>query len=307
MLGQHPSMQQVYKMIGQVADTDAAVLIRGETGTGKELVASAIHYQSRRRDKLFVAQNCAALTESLLESELFGHVRGSFTGADRTRDGLFQGAHQGTLFLDEIGEMSPAMQSKLLRALQEGEVRKVGATQAEKVDVRVIAATNRDLKREVEEGGFREDLYYRLNVVGIRVPPLRERREDIQPLLEHFLVEACEEAGVPPKRITPSALRLLGAYNWPGNIRELQNEVKRLVALADDSVGAELLEHLKEYAPVRQGSVRGLAGRSIKEIERQAIQETLKLTGGNKAEAAKRLGISRRALYDKIEKYGLAK
>jgi transcriptional regulator with PAS, ATPase and Fis domain len=245
--------------------------------------------------------------ESLLESELFGHVRGSFTGADRTRDGLFQGAHKGTLFLDEIGEMSASMQSKLLRALQEGEVRKVGATQVEKVDVRVIAATNRDLKREVEEGGFREDLYYRLNVVGIRVPPLRERREDIQPLLERFLEQACEEAGVPPKRITPPALRILGAYNWPGNIRELQNEIKRLVALADDMIGAELLGHLKEYATVRHGSGRGLAGRSIKDIERQAIQETLKLTGGNKAEAAKRLGISRRALYDKIEKYGLGR
>jgi transcriptional regulator with GAF, ATPase, and Fis domain len=307
IIGYSPAIREIFSILDRIIPTSFPVLVQGESGTGKELIARAIHYNGPRADKPFLTENCSAVPESLLESELFGHVRGSFTGADRTRDGLFQGAHRGTLFLDEIGEMSPAMQSKLLRALQEGEVRKVGATQVEKVDVRVIAATNRDLKREVEEGGFREDLYYRLNVVGIRVPPLRERREDIQPLLEHFLIEACEEAGVPPKRITPAALRLPGAYNWPGNIRELQNEIKRIVTLADDAVGAELLEHLKEYAPVRQGSARGLAGRSIKEIERQAIQETLKLTGGNKAEAAKRLGISRRALYDKIEKYGLGK
>jgi len=307
IIGYSPAIREIFSILDRIIPTSFPVLVQGESGTGKELIARAIHFNGPRADKPFLTENCSAVPESLLESELFGHVRGSFTGADRTRDGLFQGAHRGTLFLDEIGDMSPAMQSKLLRALQEGEVRKVGATQVEKVDVRVIAATNRELKRDVEEGRFREDLYYRVNVVGIRVPPLRERREDIQPLLEHFLVQACEEAGVPPKRITPAALRLLGGYNWPGNIRELQNEIKRLVALADDTVGAELLQHLKEYAPVRPGSVRGLAGRSIKEIERQAIQETLQLTGGNKAEAAKRLGISRRALYDKIEKYGLSK
>jgi two-component system response regulator HydG len=183
----------------------------------------------------------------------------------------------------------------------------VGANEVERVDVRIIAATNRDLKQEVEEGRFREDLFYRLNVVAIRVPPLRERREDVQPLLEHFLAQACAEAGSPLKRVSPAALRILTTYNWPGNIRELQNEVKRLVALADDTIGAELLESLKSHPALAAGAARaGLAGRTLKDIERQAILETLRLSGGNKADAAKRLGISRRALYDKIEKYGIA-
>ena len=185
-------------------------------------------------------------------------------------------------------------------------MRKVGSGTVDKVDVRIIAATNRDLKQEVEEGRFREDLFYRLNVVGIQLPPLRERREDIQPLLEHFLVEACKEAGVATREISPAALKILTSYNWPGNIRELQNEVKRIVALADDVVGIELLSHLKDYTPLTP-SRGGLAGRTIKDIERQAIVETLQLTGGNKAKAAKRLGISRRALYDKIDKYEIAK
>ncbi|MHC4548510.1 MAG: sigma-54-dependent Fis family transcriptional regulator [Planctomycetota bacterium] len=307
IIGSSPAIREIFSLLDRIIPTSFPVLIEGESGTGKELIARAIHYNGPRADKPFLTENCSAVPESLLESELFGHVRGAFTGADRTRDGLFQGADGGTLFLDEIGEMAPSMQTKLLRALQEGEVRKVGASHVEKVDVRIIAATNRDLKRAVQERTFREDLYYRLNVVGIRVPPLRERREDIQPLLERFLEQACEEARVQPKSINPAALRILAAYNWPGNIRELQNEIKRLVALADDVMGPELLEHLKDYAPLPQGRGRGLAGRTIKDIERQAIMETLKLTGGNKAEAAKRLGISRRALYDKIEKYGLGK
>jgi len=244
------------------------------------------------------------VTETLFESELFGHVRGAFTGADRTRDGLFQQAHGGTLFLDEIGELSIAMQTKLLRALQEGEVRKVGASKMDKVDVRIVAATTRDLKRCVEEGSFREDLYYRLNVVAIRVPPLRERRVDIEALLDHFLGLACKEGGVARKKYSSAALKILTSHNWPGNIRELQNEVKRLVALADDIIGPELLEHLRSSrALTSQGARTSLAGQTLREIERQAIIETLKMTGSNKAEAAKRLGISRRALYDKIAKY----
>jgi len=308
IIGFSPAIREIFSLLDRVIPTSFPVLIQGESGTGKELIASAIHSNGPRRDQAFLTENCSAVPESLLESELFGHVRGSFTGADRTRDGLFQRAHGGTLFLDEIGEMSPTMQSKLLRALQEGEVRRVGGSTVEKVDVRIIAATNRDLKQEVEEGRFREDLFYRLNVVAIRVPPLRERREDIQPLLEHFLEEACKEAKVPLKVVAPAAMRILTGYSWPGNIRELQNEIKRVVALADDLVGPELLEHLKSQPPLTPGGARtALAGRTLKDIERQAILETLKLTGGNKAEAAKRLGISRRALYDKIDKYGVSR
>jgi len=307
IIGYSPAIREIFSILDRIIPTDFPVLIQGESGTGKELIARAIHENGPRSTRPFLVENCSAVPESLLESELFGHVKGAFTGADRTRDGLFQRAHKGSLFLDEIGEMAQSMQTKLLRALQEGEVRKVGAGSIEKVDVRIIAATNRDLKREVEEGRFREDLFYRLNVVGIRVPPLRERREDIQPLLEHFLEQACTEAGVPHKAIAPAAMRILTTYNWPGNIRELQNEVKRIVALADGDVGTELLGHLKANAPVSSSSSRGLAGRTLKDIERQAIVETLKLTGRNKAETAKRLGISRRALYDKIDKYKIGK
>ncbi len=306
ILGFSPAIREIFSLLDRVIPTAFSILVQGESGTGKELIASAIHSNGPRRDKPFLTENCSAVPESLLESELFGHVRGAFTGAERTRDGLFQRAHLGTLFLDEIADMSVAMQTKLLRALQEGEVRKVGGAEVEKVDVRIIAATNRDLKQEVEEGRFREDLFYRLNVVAIRVPSLRERREDIQPLLEHFLEEACADAKMPLKRVSPAAFRILTAYNWPGNIRELQNEIKRLVALADDTIGPELLESLKSHPSLAAGATRGgLAGRTLKDIERQAILETLKLAGGNKADAAKRLGISRRALYDKIEKYGI--
>ncbi len=307
IIGDAPALRELFALLDRVIPTEFPVLIQGESGTGKELIAKAIHRSGPRSAKLFLTENCGAVPESLLESELFGHVKGSFTGADRTRDGLFQQAHGGTLFLDEIGEMSPSMQTKLLRAVQEGEVRKVGAAKVEKIDVRIVAATNRELEREVEEGNFREDLYYRLNVLGVRVPPLRERREDIETLACHFLREACETAGVEQKEIDPAALKILQSYNWPGNIRELQNEIKRLVALADGVIGPVLLARLRRTAPVG-GSRRtdGLAGRTLKDIERQAIQETLKMTGGNKAEASKRLGISRRALYDKIEKYGLS-
>ncbi|MHC4952636.1 MAG: sigma-54-dependent Fis family transcriptional regulator [Planctomycetota bacterium] len=306
IIGNSPAIREVFAILDRVIPTDFPVLIEGESGTGKELVASAIHTNGPRSSKPFLTENCGALPESLLESELFGHVRGSFTGADRTRDGLFQRAHGGTLFLDEIGEMSGAMQTKLLRALQEGEVRKVGSTTVEKVDVRIISATNRDLREAVAEGNFREDLFYRINVVGIRLPPLRERREDIETLLEHFLDETCREAGSERKKLSAASLKILTAHTWPGNVRELQNEIKRMVALADDVIGPELLESMKSGAAHAPTSGRGdLGGRALRDLERQAIIETLKLTGGNKAETAKRLGISRRALYDKIEKYEL--
>jgi transcriptional regulator with GAF, ATPase, and Fis domain len=307
IIGSSPAIREVFSILDRVIPTDFPVLIQGESGTGKELVANAIHKNGPRADKPFLSENCGAVPESLLESELFGHTRGAFTGAERTRDGLFQQADGGTLFLDEIGEMSPTMQTKLLRALQEGEVRKVGSTQVEKVDVRIVSATNRDLREAVAEGIFREDLFYRLNVVGIRLPPLRERREDVETLLEHFLESACNEARCEKKKkISAAALKILTSHSWPGNVRELQNEIKRLVALADDVIGPELLENMKAGATKAPGATKGsLAGQTLKDLERQAIAETMKLTGGNKAETAKRLGISRRALYDKIEKYGL--
>ncbi len=306
IIGSSPAIREIFAVLDRIIPMGFPVLIQGESGTGKELIARAIHRNGPRSGRPFLTENCSAVPESLLESELFGHVRGAFTGADRTRDGLFQRAHGGTLFLDEIGDMSPGMQTKLLRALQEGEVRKVGSTQTERVDVHILSATNRDLREAMAEGTFREDLFYRLNVVGVRIPPLRERREDIEPLLDHFLALACDEAGCPRKKFSAAALALLTAHPWPGNIRELQNEVKRMVALADDVIGPELLSGLQAGVPVpASGGRGGLGGRSMRDIERQAIADTLKLTAGNKAETAKRLGISRRALYDKLGKYGL--
>jgi transcriptional regulator with GAF, ATPase, and Fis domain len=277
ILGNSPAIREVFSLLDRVIPTSFPVLIEGESGVGKELIASAIHVNGPRSDKPFLTENCGALPETLLESELFGHVKGSFTGADRTRDGLFQRSHGGSLFLDEIGEMSPSMQTKLLRALQEGEVRKVGSTQVERVDVRIISATNRILREAVDQGSFREDLYYRLNVVRILIPPLRERREDIELMLQHFLASACVEAGVPLKTLSSAALRILTSYSWPGNVRELQNEIKRMVALADDVVGPELLSNLKNRAPMPPGgSKASLGGRALKDLERQAIAETLK-------------------------------
>ena len=308
IIGSSPALREIFALLDRIIPTDFSVLVSGESGTGKELIARAIHFNGPRKNKPFLTENCGAVPESLLESELFGHTRGAFTGADRTRDGLFQQAHGASLFLDEIGEMPASMQTKLLRALQEGEVRKVGSTKTEKVDVRIIAATNRELRQEVAEGRFREDLFYRLNVVGVVVPPLRERREDIQPLFDLFLEQACESAHMEKKEVSDAAWAILTTYNWPGNVRELQNEVKRLVALSDDEIGPGLLDRLRGHAPVTaRGGSGGLAGRTLRDIEEQAIRETLKLTGGNKAEASKRLGISRRALYDKIEKYGIGK
>jgi transcriptional regulator with PAS, ATPase and Fis domain len=299
-------MQAVFSLIDRVARTNSTVLIQGESGTGKELIARAIHFASPRSERRFLSINCGALPENLLESELFGHERGAFTGAVREKKGLFQETDQGTLFLDEIGEMSPSMQVKLLRALQEKTVRKVGGTAEETVDVRIIAASNRDLEEAVAEGAFREDLYYRINVIPIRLPPLRERREDVETLLEYFLEQTCRESGCKRKRLSAAALKILTSHSWPGNVRELQNEIKRLVALADDVIGPELLDALKANESQPGGASRAdVGGRPLRDLERQAIVETLKLTGGNKAETAKRLGISRRALYDKIEKYEL--
>ncbi len=310
IIGESTAMRTVFSQVDKVIDTRATVCIEGETGTGKEVIASAIHYQGRRRDKLFVAQNCAAMPENLLESELFGHKRGAFTGADHDKKGLFEIADGGTLFLDEIGEMPLSLQAKLLRVLQEGEIRAVGATVSKSVDVRILCATNRSLEKEVEKGQFRQDLFYRLRVFPLRLPALRERREDIPLLVEHFLRKYTLEMNKPIAGVTPDALDQLGSYNWPGNIRELENEVQRLVIQCD--AGAFITPDL--LAPsVRK--VEGLVGRvapkkgtlkdMIEEVERWLLQEALRDHGGNKTKTAETLGITREGLHKKLSKYGM--
>ncbi|MCS6838661.1 MAG: sigma 54-interacting transcriptional regulator, partial [Bdellovibrionaceae bacterium] len=234
MIGKSKPMQALYNLLDKIKTADSTVLIQGENGTGKELIAKSIHYNSPRKDKPFVVQNCSAFNDNLLESELFGHVKGAFTGAVRDKKGLFEVADKGTFFLDEIGETSPQMQVKLLRVLQEGTFTPVGSTEQKKVDVRIIAATNRNLREMVEKGTFREDLYYRLNVISIRVPPLRERKEDIPLLVEYFLQKICETQNCPRKTITKRAMEILYDYAWPGNVRELQNEIERIVVLSGD-------------------------------------------------------------------------
>ncbi len=310
MIGSSAGMVEIYKTVSRVAPTDATVLIEGETGTGKEVVASAIHYQGRRRDKLFVAQNCAAMPENLLESELFGHKRGAFTGADQDKKGLFDIADGGTLFLDEIGEMSIGLQAKLLRVLQESEIRPVGATASKKIDVRIIAATNRSLEKEVEKNTFRQDLFYRLRVFPLRLPPLRERRDDIPLLADHFLRKYTAEMNKPVAGVTPDAMAQLSSYSWPGNIRELENEVQRLVIQCDAEgfITPDLL------APMVR-KVEGLVGRiapkkgtlkdMIEEVERWLLTEALRDHNGNKTKTAETLGITREGLHKKLAKFGM--
>jgi Nif-specific regulatory protein len=310
IIGESPAMAEIFKQLEKVIDTRATVCIEGETGTGKEVIASAIHYQGKRREKLFVAQNCAAVPENLLESELFGHKKGAFTGADHDKKGLFEIADGGTLFLDEIGEMSLNLQAKLLRVLQEGEIRPVGATASKSIDVRIICATNRSLEKEVEKGTFRQDLFYRLRVFPIRLPPLRERREDIALLVEHFLRKYTVEMNKPVAGVTPEALDQLAAYSWPGNIRELENEVQRLVIQCDNEgfITPELL------APAVR-KVEGLLGRvapkkgtlkdMMEEVERWLLVEALREHGGNKTKTAETLGITREGLHKKLAKYGM--
>jgi two-component system response regulator HydG len=284
------------------------VLITGESGTGKELIASAIHLNSPRREKPFIQLNCAAITETLLESELFGHERGAFTGADRRKEGRFRLANRGSMFLDEISEMSVAMQAKLLRVLQEKEIQRVGGEQVLQVDVRVMAATNRDLKEEIEGGRFREDLYYRLNVVTLAVPALRERREDIPLLAQHFLDSFAEKNRKQIKGFTPQAMDRLVRYHWPGNVRELMNAVERGVILCRGDYVSEMDFPLSvsdvpgpEQEPVREEL---LADLPLEEVEKVTILKTLESAGGNKSETARRLGITRRTLHKKLKKYG---
>ena len=315
IIGRSENMLDVFKMIETVARTNSTILLTGESGTGKGLVAQAIHFHSLRRDRPLVAVNCGAMPEALLESELFGHMRGSFTGADANKKGLIEVAERGTVFLDEIGEMSAVMQVKLLRVLQERKFRRVGGLEEMQADIRVIAATNQDLAKLVTDGRFREDLFYRINVIPIALPPLRERREDIPLLADHFLAKYSEQMGKHVTGISHDALQFLLRYDWPGNIRELENTIERAVAL--EATPAVLSESLPPA--IRGDSPRGAAGQPadglpesgfdleahVKEIERGYIAEALKRAGGVQVRAAELLGMSFRSFRYYVKKYNL--
>jgi DNA-binding NtrC family response regulator len=305
IIGRSKPMRDLFRLIGRVAESPTTVLVYGESGTGKELIARAIHQQSPRRDRPFVAIDCGALPETLLESELFGHVRGSFTGAVSNKKGLFEEADGGTLLLDEIGDTTPAFQSKLLRVLQEGEIRPVGGNKTIKVDVRVIAATNKDLKKNVENKSFREDLYYRLAVVPIVIPALRHRREDIPLLADHFIKKYCERNGMEPKLISPKTLKLLIESPWPGNVRELENVIERAVLM---SPGPEITPEalFMDSSDDQPNDALPEAIRTATEtVEKEKIAEATRQAKGNRSRAAKLLGISRATLYNKLKRYNL--
>jgi two-component system response regulator AtoC len=312
IVGNSAAMQEVYKVVGKVAKADATVLITGESGTGKELVAEALHFNSSRRSGPLVKVSCAALPETLLEAELFGHEKGSFTGALATRKGRFELADKGTIFLDEIGEMSLATQTKLLRVLQERKIERVGSSLSIKVDIRVIVATNKDLQKQVEQQKFRDDLFYRLNVINIHMPPLRERKEDIPALVEHFLSKHRYSASAQPATISEEALKRLVEYDWPGNVRELENVVERAVVLSRGQVitsrelpfgdhGDERDEEGGEEIPVEKSFFK----RSVAQYEKDLIMKALRDSTGNRSKAAEMLGIYRRLLYAKIKEFGL--
>jgi DNA-binding NtrC family response regulator len=309
LVGRSVAMRQLHEQIEKVARADVTVLLAGESGTGKELVARAIHYHGARAHKPFVAVNCGALVGSLLESELFGHVRGAFTGADKAKRGLFVAADRGTLFLDEVGELAPDMQPRLLRTLQEGEVKPVGSVETTRVDVRVIAATHRDLGRDVAAGRFREDLYYRLNVIVLPIPPLRERAEDIPLLVEHFVVKVAERTGKNRPVISDAALDYLSRQSWPGNVRELENAIERAVVLAagDFLDVADFVppRGSERPSPVVGGEAYAFERLSLEELERLHIEKVLELCDGQKARAATILGINRTTLWKKLRQYGV--
>ncbi|MDE3269635.1 MAG: sigma 54-interacting transcriptional regulator [Pseudomonadota bacterium] len=312
MIGKSAPMQELYHVIERVCASDATVLIQGENGTGKELIARAIHQNSSRQDKNFVVVNCGAFNENLLESELFGHVKGSFTGAIKDRKGLFAEADNGTLFLDEIGDTSPTMQVKMLRLLQEGTFTPVGSTKLLSSDVRILAATNKDLAAMVKSGKFREDLYYRLNVINIAVPSLRERSEDIPLLIDHFMrTAAANKQGNQPKSLSQECVNCLLNHSWPGNVRELENEIERLLVLAgsDNEISAALLSPRIREAPIenRIHNHRGSLREAMEQLEKQLIKEGLERTNWNKSRLAKELNISRAGLVMKVKKYQLEK
>jgi two-component system response regulator HydG len=306
IIGHSAAMQRVIQTCRQIAPTDATVLIEGESGTGKELVAKALHTNSRRKEKNFVALNCAALSEGILESELFGHEKGAFTGAVMRRKGRFEHADGGTLFLDEVGDMPPSTQIKLLRVLEDGEIVRVGSNEPRKVDVRLLSATNQDLDALVKRGRFREDLYFRLRVVRVTLPALRQRREDIPLLTEHYLRQIAREHGKNIKGITPEAQRALAAYDWPGNIRELINTLETMILLAPRET-LQVEDIPPEIHPSGQEEQADgfTPGMSLADAERIVIARTLEMTGGNRQQAAKMLGIGERTLYRKIKDYGL--
>ncbi|MCC7292100.1 MAG: sigma-54-dependent Fis family transcriptional regulator [Phycisphaerales bacterium] len=301
LIGESPAMQRVYRAIEKAAAASATVLITGESGTGKELVARAIHYRSSRASAPFVPVNCGGIPEGLVESELFGHVKGSFTGAITTRAGFFIAADQGCIFLDEVGELTPAMQAKLLRVLEDNKVQMVGAAKPRVVDVRVLAATNKDLAGLVRRKTFRDDLYFRLNVISIELPPLRDRGDDIIPLVGFFLAKFAREADKPTPRLSDRAWRCLREYHWPGNIRELENVVQRLVVMIDgDEIDAADLPSLLHFAVPRGGFVQ----RTLAEVEAAHIRAVLAGVNGNKTRAAQILGIDRKTLRESLKRFG---
>ncbi len=301
LVGESEAMQKVLRAISKAASTSATVLISGESGTGKELVARAVHYSSARSSAPFVPVNCGGIPEGLLESELFGHVKGAFTGATETRAGFFHAADNGTIFLDEVSEMSLSMQVKLLRVLEDKEICMVGSNRSRKVDVRILAATNKDLPSLVRKGAFRDDLFYRLNVITITVPPLRERGDDILLLAQHFVTKFGEESGKPPCRFSDNALQVLRSYDWPGNVRELENVIQRLVVMTDgDLIEVPDLPSLLRFSALRKtGFTRTLA-----EVEAEYIRNVLASVNGNKTRAAEILGIDRKTLREKLSKMG---
>ncbi|MGB3212725.1 MAG: sigma 54-interacting transcriptional regulator [Desulforhopalus sp.] len=312
IIGSSPPMLRLFELMEKVLDTATTVLIQGETGTGKELIAKVIHYNGPLQDKPFVAENCAALPENLLESELFGHVRGAFTGAISNKKGLFEIADGGTIFLDEIGEMSPLMQVKLLRVLQEGEFRPVGGSKNLQVKVRVIAATNKDLSEEIKKGNFREDLYYRINIFQITPPPLRQRKEDILPLANHFLEKYAGKNNRKMPTLTPKALDLLMQFDWPGNVRELENEMERAQTMAGGATTiayeflSDKIRRLRQPHTVDKGERRADSLKdAVRRVEKQMICEALQSSGGNQTKAAKALGLSRQGLLNKVAAYNI--
>ena len=314
IVGNSPAMQEVYKTIGKVAKADATVLITGESGTGKELVAEALHFNSNRRSGPLVKVSCAALPETLLEAELFGHEKGSFTGAMTQRRGRFEMADKGTIFLDEIGEMTVPTQTKLLRVLQERKIERIGSNLPIKVDIRIIVATNKDLQKEVEQSKFRDDLYYRLNVINIHMPPLRDRKEDIPSLVEHFLAKHRYSATAQPAAISEEAIRRLMEYNWPGNVRELENVIERAVVLSRGQIITSRELPFGDHDAVEgeegegEGDAKGDSSffkKSVAQFEKDLIMKALRDANGNRSKAAEMLGIYRRLLYAKIKEYGL--